>query len=110
MQFKNNISVIIPIEKLTNYLLNETHPVGKSKAKFFIKHGYTLNNIDELKKQLTYLIENNDIKETIETEYGSKYIIDGHIKSTIETKIRIRTIWIIENSMNEIRFITCYPI
>lgn len=35
----------IPWEKLTDYLLSETHAVGKAKARFFRAHGYNENNL-----------------------------------------------------------------
>ena len=40
MMLPNAEDAYIPPEKLTDYLLLETHAVGKSKAKFFRSHGY----------------------------------------------------------------------
>ena len=35
---------IIPPEKLTDYLLSTTHPVGSAKARFFRGHGFNDDN------------------------------------------------------------------
>ena len=48
MKVPNNDKAIIPIEKIRDYLLSNSHPVGKTKAVFFNKIGYDLENIDLL--------------------------------------------------------------
>lgn len=42
MLLPNREKAYVPERKLTSYLLSLTHPVGKSKAQFFYRHGFTL--------------------------------------------------------------------
>ena len=102
--------VAIPKEKLTEYLLNETHPTGKFKSRLFREFGFTSENAGLLEKQLYELISNNDIQETIDTQFGTKYIVDGKIYSQDHRPLVIRTVWIKNINEVEIRFVTAYPL
>jgi RHS repeat-associated protein len=51
-------------DKLTRYLLNTEHPIGGSKAKWFKEAlGYTLENMDDLAKQIVF-----DAGKAVQTE------------------------------------------
>lgn len=99
----------IPKEKLLGYLLSETHPVGKSKAKFFRKLGFNKNNADKLKKVLLLIAHANDIEEIKETPYGVSYIINGSIKLPNYKAATIKTVWFIESGKTTPRFVTAFP-
>ena len=45
MQLPNRLQAYIPSEKLSAYLLSETHAVGKAKATFFRALGFNETNI-----------------------------------------------------------------
>lgn len=34
-------SAVVPERKITHYLLNPAHPAGGSKARFFLRHGFS---------------------------------------------------------------------
>jgi len=36
-----NWEPVVPAAKITDYLLNLDHPVGRPKAEFFIRHGFS---------------------------------------------------------------------
>lgn len=110
MKLDSNQNIIIPKEKLCDYLLSENHPIGKSKSIFFKNHGFTRNNYKLLEKCLLNIFRNNEIYKTIESEYGDKFIIDGLLETQLKSNIKLRTIWIIEKNNSDIRFITAYPI
>ncbi len=58
--------------KLKDYLLNLDHPVGGSKAKWFKESlGFTLENADDLAKQIVF--DSNKAVQTTITEFGVKY-------------------------------------
>ena len=40
MKLPRSLEAIVPERKLTGYLLSETHPVGRAKAKFFRALGF----------------------------------------------------------------------
>lgn len=110
MKLPKNQDAVIPYEKLIDYLLSETHPVGKAKAQYFKALGYQETNADILRDGLKAIANSNQVSETINTPFGIKYVIDGHLNAPIGIKAWVRTVWIIE--MREVfpRFVTAYPI
>lgn len=109
MKLPNNESVYIPISKLLDYLLSETHPIGKSKAKYLRSVGFNETNIDLLRQKLIAIAQTENIKEAIPSSHGVKYVIDGSIKTPIGFYITMRTIWIIDKGQASPRFVTAYP-
>lgn len=91
--------------KLSEYLLNRSHPLGWSKANYFFEHA--IENADVLQKILLDIISENKVAKTIKTEFGIKYIVEGTIESF---RIKLRTVWVVLNEENVCRFVTTYPI
>lgn len=109
MKLPNSKNVSIPKEKLTKYVLSETHSVGKFKAKFFRKLGFNETNVNSFEESLR-AIAPKEVKEEISTAYGTKYLIDGEIKTPSGKVIKVRTVWILEGGQKKPRFITVYPV
>lgn len=93
-------------KKLKDYLLSDTHPVGKFKSKYFKSLGFTKDKLDELKVVILKIAQTNDVVEVTTSAYGKKYVIDGYING----KTRLRTVWIIEKDSKQPRFVTAYPV
>lgn len=110
MKLPNRKNAYISKEKLTDYLLSETHTVGKFKAKFFRTLGFDESNLDVLEKALHEIAESEDVKEVVSSRYGTKYIIDGSISTPRGKIVRVQTVWIIESGQKYPRFITAYPV
>ncbi len=100
----------VPQQKLLHYLLLDTHPVGRFKAKFFHNVGFNEKNVHALEQALLAIAVSEDVKEIVESPYGKKYILDGGIVTPNKKRVILRTIWIIENSKNEPSFVTVYPL
>ena len=94
---------------IEQYLLSETHAVGKAKAKYFRSLGYTEANADKLANALLMIAKSNEIKQEVSTPYGTKYIVEGEIVTPIGSIVRIITVWVIELSDVRPRFVTAYP-
>lgn len=109
MKVPNNDRASIPIEKIRDYLLSNSHPIGKSKAVFFNKIGYNLEKIDLLSKELNRIILENEVYKEISTRYGNKYLVKGNIGLAFKKTIPVVTIWIIEKEDSVPRFVTAYP-
>jgi hypothetical protein len=99
----------VPPEKLTGYLLSETHTIGKAKARVFSAAGFHLDNSHLLEQALLKIARVEEVQEQVESPYGAKYVIDGTIQSPAGTDIRLRTIWIIEAGDDRPRLVTAYP-
>src|SRR4030042_5702839 len=109
MEFPNRENAYIPLSKLQDYLLSETHSVGKSKAKLLRSFGFNEMNIDMLMQGLISIAHSGDIKEVLSAPYGVKYVIDGLLRTPAGRSIEMRTIWITEKDQVRPRFVTAYP-
>ena len=92
-----------------DYLLSESHAIGKSKAKFFRSLGFDEMNSAQLEQGLIQIAQSQTVYETAETAYGTKYIIDGELHTPKGVIMQVRTIWIIDAQGKAPRFVTAYP-
>jgi hypothetical protein len=95
-------------EKLSDYLLSETHAVGRTKARYFRSIGYTLGNAGDLAKELVK-IAGHEVRQKIVSEFGEKYVIDGEIATPVGITVRIRTVWVFDPQDDRPRLVTAYP-
>lgn len=100
----------VPQRKLIEYLLSETHAIGKSKAKFFAALGYDQSNADILGRNLLKIAAVGTVTKAVPSAYGTKYVVDGMLETPTVGKVTIRTVWIIENESTDPRFVTAYPV
>lgn len=110
MKLPNYEKAYIPEQKLNEYLLSETHAVGKSKAKYFRAIGYDEANSKQLGEALTDIAKLYEIVQEVATSYGTKYIVDGQLLIPDGSPVRVRTIWIVESADDSPRFVTAYPV
>lgn len=110
MKLPNRDKAFIPRNKLVDYLLSETHPHGKSKARFFLKIGFSQSNVRALSKALKNIAKESEVNNIISSTHGEKYIVDGNIESPMGKEIKIRSIWIVDKGQKRPRFVTAYPV
>ena len=109
MKLPNRQKAYIPISKLIDYLLSETHITGKTKSKFFRLFGFDESNLDMLEQGLLAIAKTQDIVEINKSPHGTKYVIDGSLFTPVNRFVRIRTVWIIESDQDASRFVTAFP-
>ncbi len=109
MKLPNREKAYVPISKLIDYLLSETHITGKMKSKFFRLFGFDESNLGMLEQGLLAIAKTQDIVEVNKSAHGTKYIIDGSLFTPINRFVTIRTVWIIERDQDAPRFVTAYP-
>lgn len=97
-------------DKLQDYLLNDSHQVGQSKAQYFYSVGYSPSNHTQLKEELLRLAETGKVSSVIPNPHGVKYVVDGNIHSPHGQMIKLRSIWIIEIDQDYPRLVTAYPL
>lgn len=100
----NSDKAFIRNEKLTEYLLQPTHPIGKSKAKFFNKIASPIANHKDLQQELLWIARNQKVVKIEQTEHGTVYNIDGEIRGA-----KIKTVWFIKSGSDNPHFVTAYP-
>ena len=109
MNLPNSEYAYVPHEKLSQYLLSESHPAGRSKARFFRRMGYPEDAPAILERDLLSIAQREEISKVVESVHGMKYIVDGSVTSPNGAFIHLRTIWIIEEASQTPRFVTAYP-
>lgn len=99
----------VPKEKLVNYALNPTHPVGKEKARAFKSAlGYTQENSEDLRQKILGLFSEDKMVLKYEGEYGKQYEQIMKITGPNGKTASVLTAWIKENDSSEPRLVTLY--
>lgn len=96
--------------KVVDYLMNERHPDGRSKARFFLAEGFNPENWELL---ATVLKEQYMDAPSIQKEpvtWGEVHIVEAPLRSKSGKMRLIRSVWVIENNSQLVRLVTAYPI
>ncbi len=101
---------LVPRNKVVHYLLSQTHPFGKMKARFFWRLGFHPEHPETLISALKRLAQEYNVVKREQTPYGEKFVVDGWLKSPEGKQARVRTVWIIEHGQHIPRLITAYPL
>jgi aspartate/tyrosine/aromatic aminotransferase len=109
MKLPNAEKAYVEKQKLTGYLLNLSHPVGFSKAKFFRANGFNESNVAYFENELLKLAIQNEVAEIEETSFGKVYVVIGSIDAPNGQKLKVRTVWEIRDDAENPRFVTAYP-
>ena len=109
MNLPNRENAFVRPEKLTHYLLSESHTTGKSKARYLRAIGFNETNIDLLQQGLILIAQSFDVINTVTTAHGEKFVVEGELQAPNGNLIRLRTIWIIDTGQTRPRFVTAYP-
>jgi len=97
-------------QKIAGYLLNFTHPDGASKAAFLSNFGFDMIPWPVLADALKMHCRNYPCTNSVESDYGTRYSVDGPLAAPDGRRPMIRTVWIIEKGHVAPRLITAYPI
>jgi FAD synthase len=101
-------SAVIPPDKLRDYLLSPTHPVGRYKAAFLRSQGYEKDDAEVLARDIRSLLD-ADAMPLETTHFGTKYMVSGTVTGPRGREFGINTVWIILNGEYAPRFVTAYP-
>jgi hypothetical protein len=102
-------SAVVPSAKITDYLLNLSHPVGGPKARWFLALGYKLDQPEQLASDLQCLVRTSDQFVVETTSFGVKYKVKGSLTSPTGQVADIVAVWIIEMGSSEPRLVTVVP-
>lgn len=105
----NYEKTFIDPNKIRDYILSTSHPVGRFKAALFERMGYTKENREQLINDIKLYHLPLDAEVLEKNQYGQKYIIKGVIKWPNGKMIMFKSIWIILEGEDIPRFITIYP-
>lgn len=101
---------IVSPDKVLYYLLSETHPIGKHKARVFTQYGFSRENWEVLAATLRQHALDNPLVQTDSTPYGTRYVVEGTIDTPSGRPLLLRTVWFSETPSNPPRLVTAYPL
>jgi hypothetical protein len=110
MKLPNAHLAVVEQEKITEYLLNEAHRYGASKARFFAALGFRLDAWEVLAEALHHHGQQHEVSTVRETGFGPRYGVDGELKTPSGRKPRVRTVWQLDHGDVAPRLITAYPL
>jgi hypothetical protein len=96
-------------EKITEYLLSTDHPDGRSKARFFTEFGFRIEGWEILAEALRKHGTSCSVVNTVESEFGTRYTIEGELETPDGRRPRVRIVWMVEKGSETPRLITAYP-
>jgi len=108
-RISNHERAIVYPAKLEDYVLSNTHPIGRFKATLFQQMGYTSRNWEQLAEDIRTQHLTLDAELGEKTKYGQKYIITGNFKGPSGKTMKLKSIWITLTGEDFPRFITIYP-
>jgi hypothetical protein len=109
VKLPNAHQAVIDPAKLHEYLLSLSHPIGRFKARFFARLGYTSANWQELAGALQNQHLSHDA-ELVETSgHGRKFEIRAILKGPTGQAAVVLSVWMIRAGETVPRFVTAYP-
>ncbi len=108
MKLPHADDVRIDERKVRGYLLSETHPVGRFKARVFAALGFDDSAAQAFIGELRRLAAGGDISEMVETPFGQKYAVPGDLQGPLGTA-PVLTVWFLERGQERVRLVTVRP-
>lgn len=102
-------NLYLEMSKLSEYLLPSANPRGRQKASFFRQFGYSADNIHEFAAALREHGRTQEVTRVVDTPYGTRYNVEGSIRTPDGRNPRIRTVWQCEPDLPGPRLITAFP-
>lgn len=94
--------------KVIDYLLNPAKSRGK--AGFFLGFGFSVAAWQVLADALVEHGKSGFVYSVVESEYGTRYSVDGVLETPEGRKPQVRSVWIVEIGTDYPRLITAHPI
>lgn len=110
MKLPNADRAIVAESKVVRYLLSADHPDGRSKATFFSGFGFRAQQWGAFARALLDQGSTGDVTTVAKSEYGTKYSVDGSIRTPDGRNPRVRTVWITDSEHAAPRLITAHPL
>ena len=109
MKLPNAHLAVAEQEKICGYLLNAAHPDNGGKAAFFVGLGFHTENWRTLVTALRELAVSCPAAKSLASAHGTKYIVDGRIRTPGSRMLWVRTVWIVDRGAEAPRLVTAYP-
>jgi len=108
MRLENAEQVRIDAEKIKDYLLSSSHPIGRFKEVFFSSLGFRRQQWDRLDVALREHVLSGQVESQIVTDYGKKYVVRGILRGPWHSA-SVVSVWFVRVGEEVPRFVTAYP-
>ena len=75
----------------------------------FSRLGYSIEAPGVLEHDLRQVATAGQVDETVTTDFGTKYVVDGRVATPVGGEVVLRTVWIVESEEGVPRFVTAFP-
>ena len=111
MKLPNVGKAEVPKSKVVNYLLDVTSENGKTKARFFLAFGFTIDAWEAMAEALKHHASSNDVTKIEERPpFGVHYVIEGSLITPDGRNPNVRVVWIIDDGDDIPRLVSAYPL
>ena len=100
---------VVPEAKIVNYLLSVRHSGGRAKARFLESFGFRAQDWRLLRDAVIAHARANDITATHQTRFGTRYEIDGPLRTPDGRAPMVRVVWFVESEVIVPRLVTLVP-
>ncbi|HWA41797.1 MAG TPA: hypothetical protein VHA10_01195 [Hypericibacter adhaerens] len=100
---------IVDDRKITDYLLSDSHPAGRSKAAFFRRFGFRPEDWRRLRAAVLEHAQTADVVARVETPFGTKYTLDGPLSAADGRHPRLRAVWFVATGTVSPVLVTAFP-
>ena len=110
MKLPHADKAVIAKSKIVDYLLSLSHPYGRTKAGFFIRHGFSATDWRQFESALKRHLVEHEVTKSIQTTFGIKYIVEGPLNTPNGANPAIRSVWFVETGDEVPQLVTAYPV
>ena len=110
MKLPNAEQALVPLAKVVDYLLSETHASGRHKAAFFRRYGCRDENWQDLAARLKLHALEHDCAREEPSPFGRRFVVEGIMEMPDGRTAMLRTIWFLRTEEAMPRFVTAYPL
>ena len=96
--------------KVVDYLLSNSNPQGRDKARFFLRFGFGPDQWSEFAEAMKLQAATHEVTSTVATEFDICYRVDGTINTPDGRNPQISTVWQIDWDKANPRLVTAYPL
>ena len=100
---------VVSAPKIREYLLSDSHPVGRFKGTFFETLGYSAAGWERLAADLRRHAADNEAVSAEANEYGQKYEVRGKLEGPAGRAAVLVAVWIVLRGEDFPRFVTAFP-
>ena len=100
---------VIDRSKVSDYLLSESHPIGRFKTPFFTALGYSAETWEALAGDLRNHAMEGEASATEANAYGQKYEVRGRLTGPEGREAALVAVWIVLHGEDFPRFVTAFP-